>query len=235
MDEMQKYLFDLNGYLVIEEVLDAAGLAVLNGIIDGLEIPRRFPPGLLCGRPAHPPRVSRLGTAVRRPPRPPRRHAGAALPAGRLLPARQALQHRHEPRAADGQAAFRLRRLVAAGRFGSRRVLLLPPERDPQRLRRRLLEPHRLGTRNAAVSAAFPAATRATTGCRGRSPRRGRTPPTSSSPRRRRDPSPCSPRPSPTAPRPGAAPTSAAPCCSSTACRRWHGEADASAPPRAAS
>ena len=39
MDEMQKYLFDLNGYLVIEDVLNAAELAVLNGIVDGRELP----------------------------------------------------------------------------------------------------------------------------------------------------------------------------------------------------
>ena len=37
--ELQQYLFDLQGYLVIENVLDTAQLALLNQLIDAQQLP----------------------------------------------------------------------------------------------------------------------------------------------------------------------------------------------------
>ena len=43
-DSVQKYLFDLNGYLILEDVLNAGEVARLNTLIDQQELPE---PGLL--------------------------------------------------------------------------------------------------------------------------------------------------------------------------------------------
>ena len=42
-DSVQKYLFDLNGYLILEDVLTAGEVARLNSLIDGQGLPE---PGL---------------------------------------------------------------------------------------------------------------------------------------------------------------------------------------------
>ena len=42
-DSIQKYLFDLNGYLILEDVLSAAEVERLNSLIDQQELPA---PGL---------------------------------------------------------------------------------------------------------------------------------------------------------------------------------------------
>ena len=53
--ELQQYLFDLQGYLVIENVLDTAELATLHQLIDAQQLPSpreaiRF--GSAAGRPS---------------------------------------------------------------------------------------------------------------------------------------------------------------------------------------
>ena len=42
-DSVQKYLFELNGYLILEDVLTAGEVARLNSLIDGQGLPE---PGL---------------------------------------------------------------------------------------------------------------------------------------------------------------------------------------------
>ena len=230
MDEMQKYLFDLNGYLVIEDVLKAAELAVLNGIVDGRELPadslrvsyaggRHTCPGFLdWGQPFvdlldHPPvmpvlrfrlgdcfRLDRLYSIITKP----------GQPMGKL----------HSDYGASSPIAGSV-----PGEYYP-----FPVNEIHSRLRRGLVEPHRLRARQRRFLLPSRQPQEQLQAARDRSPRKESTPPTSSSPRHRPGRSPCSQKPSPTAPRPGAAPTSAAPCCSSTACRRWHGGAAACSP-----
>ena len=47
--ELQQYLFDLQGYLVIHDVLGAAEVAVLNRLIDAVR-PERSPRPSAAGR-----------------------------------------------------------------------------------------------------------------------------------------------------------------------------------------
>ena len=146
--QLQQYLFDVQGYLVIENVLSLDELAALNQHIDEQQLPtpgkvQRFgsAPGgsgfLQWGKPFcelldHPKIMPILQFSVRR-----------------LLSARPDLRHVYGGRHAERRIARRLWCDIADSKSETRGILFFSGQRDPQRICRCDMEPRRYwpGTR----------------------------------------------------------------------------------------
>ena len=123
--QLQQYLFDVQGYLVVENVLSPEEVAALNQCVDEQQLPT---PG----------KVQRFGSAPGGPgffavgktflqfTRPSRDYADTSIPLGRLLSARSNLRDVYAGRDAARTAARRLWCDLSNSKSKARRILLLP-------------------------------------------------------------------------------------------------------------
>ena len=107
--QLQEYLFDLQGYLVIENVLSPEEVTALNQHIDDQQLPtpekaQRF------GSAPDGSGFLQMGQTVLRSTRPPQDYVYTSIPFRRLLPARPNLRDVYAGRNVKGTVTCRLRR-----------------------------------------------------------------------------------------------------------------------------